>query len=393
MRKKDTKLKFSIHAMFIIVLFLILNIVFSPAVVSSQEQLYISCLDEVDENQEFFIGVYTIGENDTIELQNDVNITFQGTFYHLTDDLLSLTAPSVTQDTDFDITASKEGFINANKTITVLNLETDVSDNSKLRIVPESYLLNPNEQFYVKVYDDDNNYVQGARVYVRNYGDTKTTNDEGIAILSAPPKGEEIIVIASKEGYTTGSIEITIRAEKPFWGGIIEHKLFPLFAAVIILILAIILVHLRQRKSIYDRAKQISNNTFAEKNSDSEDISSKAKKYGYDSLSSSEESVHIRPSSNSKVEEIRITRPQKQKEVIPVKTDEKKSNKQSSKLSDKYKDVDNWFEGTDDNKYEIDRLTGKIDEEGLDKWFEGTDGLKDKVKEKMKKKKKGEDTN
>ena len=44
-----------------------------------------------------------------------------------------------------------------------------------------------------------------------------------------------------------------------------------------------------------------------------------------------------------------------------------------------------WFEGTDDIRYEIDKLTGKIDEKHMDKWFEGVDDLKKKIDEKVKK--------
>ena len=37
-------------------------------------------------------------------------------------------------------------------------------------------------------------------------------------------------------------------------------------------------------------------------------------------------------------------------------------------------------------RYEIDKLTGEVDEEGLDKWFEGVSDLKVKIDEKIKKK-------
>ena len=45
-----------------------------------------------------------------------------------------------------------------------------------------------------------------------------------------------------------------------------------------------------------------------------------------------------------------------------------------------------WFEGTDHLRYEIDKLTGEIDEEGVDKWVEGVEGLQDKINERVKKK-------
>ena len=97
------------------------------------------------------------------------------------------------------------------------------------------------------------------------------------------------------------------------------------------------------------------------------------------------EVVRIQPNKESKVEEIRITRPYKDKEVVPVVSKENETEKIIKKKEMQKRDYD-WFEGTDDIRYEIDKLTGKIDEEGLDKWFEGVDHHKDKIKEKVKKK-------
>ncbi len=57
------------------------------------------------------------------------------------------------------------------------------------------------------------------------------------------------------------------------------------------------------------------------------------------------------------------------------------------------KDENDWFKGTDDIRYEIDKLTGKIDENSIDKWFEGYDDIKDKINERIKKKDKSNDKN
>ena len=265
-----------------------------------------------------------------------------------------------------------------------------LSDDLKLDIVPGSFLVSPDEQFYVTVYYNGT-AVEGATVFIQNSENTKTTNSFGVADLVAPKEGETVIVKAKKGDYE-GSIELILKSEQPFWQGLTEHKLFPLFVAFIVLLIAVVFVHFRQRRSIYTRAKQISNEKVVEKYSSHEGTTSNAKKYGYDTSDASGDIVHVRPSNDSKVEEIRITRPQKQKEVVPVAPEKEKIERNNSKT--KVKDPDSeWFQGTDDIKYEIDKLTGEIDEEGMDKWFEGVASLKDKVNERMKKKKKEKEEN
>ena len=91
-----------------------------------------------------------------------------------------------------------------------------------------------------------------------------------------------------------------------------------------------------------------------------------------------------------KVEEIRITRPSKDKEIVPIKTKEDETEKVINRKKNQQHDYD-WFKGTDDIRYEIDKLTGEVDEEGADKWYEGVDNLKEKIDEKMKKKEKKKD--
>jgi len=389
MRKKISKSRFSVDIILIFLLFLILSSTFSVSVLSSEEQLYIDCLDSIEENKEFLVSVYTYNESIIPKIQNDVTITFQEIIYHLTEEILSLVSPPVDKDTNFSITAFKTGFLSANKTITILNVDSSVDVFSLKIVAPGGILVKPDEQFYVIVTDQDGNPVDEATVFIQNSVSNVKTDLDGNAILHSPKTSGTIIVKAKKDGYETDSLEFTLIAEKPLWQGIVEHRLFPLFAAFIVLVIAVVFVHLRQKRSIYARAKQISNKKVVEKYTSSDESFSNAEKYGYNDPGSSNDMVHVRPSNDSKVEEIRITRPQKQKEVVPVKT--KKETISNDKLkSNKTQDSD-WFQGTDEIKYEIDRLTGEIDEEGMDKWFEGIDSLKDKVKERMKKKKKDMD--
>ncbi|MEA2055573.1 MAG: hypothetical protein U9O49_01920, partial [Candidatus Thermoplasmatota archaeon] len=89
---------------------------------------------------------------------------------------------------------------------------------------------------------------------------------------------------------------------------------------------------------------------------------------------------------DSKVEEIRISRPRKEKEIVSVTGDKIKEGKKVMPVQSHKSDDGDWFQGTDAIRYEIDKLTGEIDEENLDKWFEGIDDIRVKIDEKIKKK-------
>ena len=162
---------------------------------------------------------------------------------------------------------------------------------------------------------------------------------------------------------------------------------FPIFIGAVLLISAVIFVTLRQKRSIYNRTKEITDNKTLEKynlnakvtlSADQDEEKPEDRYYSRDA-------VRTKPVQDAKVEEIRISRPHKEKEIIPVKSEEDETEKVINRKKLQKHDYD-WFEGTDDVRYEIDKLTGEVDEENLDKWFEGVDGLKDKVKEKLKKK-------
>ncbi|OGS39920.1 MAG: hypothetical protein A3K77_03660 [Euryarchaeota archaeon RBG_13_31_8] len=85
------------------------------------------------------------------------------------------------------------------------------------------------------------------------------------------------------------------------------------------------------------------------------------------------------------MEEIRIARSGKEKEIIPVESNERDTEKIINRRIS-LKDENEWFKGTKDIRYEIDKLTGEVDEKTIDKWFEGFDDIKDKIDERIKKK-------
>ena len=84
-----------------------------------------------------------------------------------------------------------------------------------------------------------------------------------------------------------------------------------------------------------------------------------------------------------RVEEIRIHTSGKKKETACLSTECEEQPRKA--ISPKSRDSE-WFKGTDDIKYKIDKITGEIDENGADKWFEGVDNIKSKIDEKVSKK-------
>jgi len=239
--------------------------------------------------------------------------------------------------------------------------------------------------------------VYGALVAIQSFGDIKKevyTDDTGRAWLRAPEDQESITIIAQKDGYIDGEREIKVNIEPPWWIELISSRYFPIIIAVIFLLFAVIYVNHRQKKSIFSRAKEISDDKTIKKYNTDSKISTSATDKGRKRLdehhSSIEETVRTQPQQEAKVEEIRISKPRKEKEIIPVKSEKDEPEKVITRKKIQKRDYD-WFEGTDDIRYEIDKLTGKVDEKGVDKWYEGVESIRDKIDEKVKKKDKKKD--
>jgi hypothetical protein len=219
-----------------------------------------------------------------------------------------------------------------------------------------------------------------------------TTNSNGYAFFIAPSEPRNYVIEASKniDGKTIRvQLEIKVVSEPGFW----ESSYFPIIVATICLVGAIVYVNMRQKNDVYNRAKEISQEklikTQEKKGKISPSTSDKKKETKveakFEIKSHEPEPVRAKATKDTKVEEMRISRPRKQKEVIPVEEKKDETEKVISEKKMKKRSYD-WFEGTDDVRYEIDKLTGEIDEEGIDKWYEGIEGLRDKIDEKVKKK-------
>lgn len=375
---------------------LFLNIlIIAPGSVAQGNQLHLYItddeeypIDEIYEEEYFIISVYAFNESDIPEWKIDVDIEFNDIHYTIEETgEITIKAPKIDQDTSFVILASKEGYNSTNGTITILNNESK-DELLKLIIEPEQYTVDAGNQFSVLVKDEDGNTMPGAEVAIQSFGDIRITDDDGRAWLTAPEDEDSIKIIAQKDGYVQGDINIMVNILSPWWITLINSPYFPIIIAVIFLLFAIVFVSYRQKKSVYDRASKISQEKILAKyDSDVKTTSSppSESKEKLDDQSSLKDAVRTQPQQDAKVEEIRISRPRKDKEVVPVESEEDETEKVINRKKIQKRDYD-WFEGTDDIRYEIDKLTGEIDEEGVDKWYEGADTLKEKIDEKMKKK-------
>lgn len=373
--------------------FLLLFLLFSITITVQGKELDIKITDlndydisQINEGNFFKISVLDPDSEEATPFLYDVDIEFNSNFYKIDETLeLTLTAPDVDEDTSILITATKEGYNSSNSSIIILNNETE-EDLIKLIITPEKYTVDAGEKFSVLIKDEDGNPIAEAVVGIQSFGDLKITDDDGRAWLTAPENDETITIIAQKEGYSNGDIDILVNIQSPWYISIIGNPYFAIFIAIILLASVIIFVNYRQKKSVFNRAKELSNKKTMERygNDENKDLLSE-KENGYENPSTLKDNVRIKPDGDPKVEEIRISRPRKEKEIVDVEPDEDTTEKIIKKKEQQKRDYD-WFEGTEDMRYEIDKLTGEVDEEGLDKWYEGVEGLKEKIDEKVKKK-------
>lgn len=343
-------------------------------------------IEEVCEGEFFVVSVLDPNSGEDSPYLRDVFIKFDGGTYHITLENeqaeISIEAPSVYDDTTYIINASKEGYVSTETNITVLN--------KKLVITLDYYTINVNERFSVLITDESTgDPVEGVAVkIVETDVDVQYTKANGRVTLVAPENAGEITIAAQKQGeYRQVTESIYVNKPSSFWGEIVNNEYFFIVVAAIILVCAIIFVNLRSRKNIYDRSKEITNEKMINKYTPKDDIATKSndKKEEINLQGFSGAPVRSQPKKDPRVEEIRISRPKIKKEIVKVETEEDKANKVVSEKRIKRKDYD-WFEGTDEMRYEINKLTGEIDEEGLDKWFEGVSDLKVKIDEKIKKK-------
>jgi len=392
--QKLTRLYNKFFLLFLIII-LTFNFIIIGTVISSPEKIMeIISEDEINEGKNFSVSVldpelFSDPEAETPYLSN-VQIEFNGENYFIDDSLeVTINAPEVTQNEILTITASKENYTTAYKNLTIIN-----SINKKLEIIHDSYIVDAGNKFSVQIVDEDGNPVSGAEVYIQNSDETLSiTNEKGYATLKAPDNLENFVIVAKKGGYDYVTQNFSVNIQPSIWDVIFKNQLFPIFIGAILLISAIVFVNFRQKSSINNRSKELSDQEASQKYDlnpsvkiSSQDQDVKENRYY------SRDVIRSKQGQDSKVEEIRISRPTKEKEVVPVVTSVDSPEKIISRKT-LQKNEKEWFEGTDDIRYEIDKLTGEIDEKNVDKWFEGFDDIKNKIDEKIKKKDKTKNNN
>jgi len=385
-KRKNKEYKIKISLLNILILILLISTTTSNALANIQSiQIHIEP-EEVNENDYFKVSTYIITESEEIEFLIDVNITFDGQTYIITEKSdnyeVKIKAPFVDNDEPTVIYATKQGYKTNYTQITIKNIKPP------LKIVPQDYIIPAGDYFYVTIYENnkDGNTVEGANVYISSYGDKmQITEKDGKAYFYAPTDREEITIIANKLGYTNSNETIKIKTQQNIISQIVNNKIFLIFVSAIILIFSIIFVHFRQKKYIYNQAKEISDKKTIEKYSSKSDDS--YDKNRVESNGFIKPPIGVNQGKDSKIEEIRISRPNKEKEIVDIKTKVDDNEKIVNKKKNQRLDYE-WFEGIDEIRYEIDKLTGEVDEECRDIWFEGLDDIRKKIDEKIKNKNK-----
>ena len=386
--QKLTRLYIKFILFSLVVFLTFCTLIFTTLIASPEKIMEIMTEEEIYEEKNFSVSVLDpeLFDMEAIETPylSEVQIEFDGKNYYIDENLeTTICAPKVTQNEIFTIKASKEGYITTYKNITILD-----SNYNKLEIIHNDYIVDAGKKFSVQIIDEDGQSVEGVEVYIQNSEETSSiTNEKGYATLNAPDNEESFVIIAKKDGYDYVTQAFSVNIQPSWWVSIINNQLFPIFIGGILLIFAIIFVSFKQKASIYNRSKEISDQQTLKKYdlnpevriTPNNDIETQEKQYY------SRDIIRSQPGREAKVEEIRIARSAKEKEIIPVESKEIDTEKIINRRIS-LKDENEWFKGTKDIRYEIDKLTGEVDEKTIDKWFEGFDDIKDKIDERIKKK-------
>jgi hypothetical protein len=381
-----------------ILLTICLGIIFTLFLISStanaqnEDKLFITLtnsdyeeIERIFENEEFYVSVYSLDENGTPTYLVNVIIEFNFKNYEITaeEPELVLVAPEVSRDSVVSINANKSGYISAQREILVEN-------KLHLIIIPDDYTVDANKQFSVLVMDEDQNPVEGVLVGIQSYtGDdsVKITNTNGRVWLVAPGKRSEIVVIAQKEGYVEGSTTLGVNINPGLLESFLKSPFTPIVIAVFLLLVSILVVNYRQRKLVRQKTIEIATEHAGEHRGSYGKIVTPLNENEGPPLDKKrgKRDDHMKPSRGPKIEEIRISRPRRDKEIVNMDRTKEAAKTEIPRKARIKHDYD-WFEGTEYIRYEIDRMTGGLDEDGVDKWFEGIDEIREKIDEKLRKK-------
>ena len=153
----------------------------------------------VNEGESFIVTTMSI---DGEPLEADV--TFNNLHYSTSQSTGNVTiyAPQVTENTEFDVIASASGYDDCLETMTVLNVEDPQMFVTAPSTIPEG------EQFSVSVIDSLGRHISGATVSLiktidADVGDQEVTDDLGVAVLTSPQvdADTDYTIRVEKTGY------------------------------------------------------------------------------------------------------------------------------------------------------------------------------------------------
>ena len=165
-------------------------------------ELEISNFDSINENLSF--TVTATSESVAVE---GVLVVFNGKLFYTDESgIADITAPPVTEDTLYSISASKEGYVSAESSITVLDNES-LEELQLALFAPSS--VEESESFQVTI-TADSSPVEGVMLSFSD--DTFYTNEQGIANILAPivNSNKSILLSAYKSDYLSDETYVLV---------------------------------------------------------------------------------------------------------------------------------------------------------------------------------------
>ena len=158
----------------------------------------------VIEEGDFNVIITNLHNGNPVEGAN-VELVGIGTITTDSNGQATFVAPSVSSDTDFQIIATKNGYLSDSSTIRIINVP------SLVVLAPAE--VNENSFFTVNITDEFGNPVENVSVELVDSGvENGTTNNSGCVEFTAPDvyNNTTYSIIAQKEGYLNGFSQIEI---------------------------------------------------------------------------------------------------------------------------------------------------------------------------------------
>jgi hypothetical protein len=373
--------------LYLIIFFILIALLFpSPVFGQDEEALVIEIFDSNNWNESVGTMLFEGRSYDiTISTENDsvilgVNVTVLGVSYNTTTDqpFITIIAPTFDETETFVITATKEGYLPD-------EIEVNVTKGA-LSAVSQPTTVEEKKNFQVTVTDQNHLPVENVLVYLTDDSEPVITDVRGIVTLTAPEVTTDtsLTVQVIKNGYQSDSFIVRVKNTKGFILTLSTSdllQLLPLLIAVLVVIFAVVIVSWRKKRSPAGLQPQT-----RIRPQDQTSTNLPERQDGRPATESAVFSVNGKkniplPTSDSRVEEIRIPVQEKKKETT-ILTDEKEPPRQPVNQK---KEHDEWFKGQDYMRYKLDEMTGKIDQNTDGKWFEGERDIRYKVDEALKK--------